>query len=209
MKLDSIMGYIEGHPVLITICIFFLGGIGFMIKHFFFSGKKQTALYIKAGRDISPGGDIVVGDKVVNSLKNGSKDLKEFERLLMSSKWRKETINHKEIWVNENDNTFQIEMGDHGEEFREHWHEMYPDPVGQRYPVYLTINNSRIKELLFISCDGGRILVPIPDRHFEEDKRAFRWVRDSLSFKVCSIIGHYYIYKNIEGIARVSKIKIV
>ena len=209
MKLIAITGYIEAHPVLITIYLFFLGAIGFLIKHFFFSNKKSGATYIKAGRDISAGGDIVVGDKIINSSKNGSKDLREFERLITSSKWRKELINHKDIWVNEDDNTFQIEMGECGEEFREPWNEMYPDPVGHRYPVYLTINNSRTKELLFVSCDGGRILVPIPERHFEEDKHSFRWMRDSLSFKVCKIIGHYYIYKNIEGIAKVSKIEIV
>ncbi len=63
--MSIILKFIEEHPALITICLFFLGGIGFLIKRIFFSEKKPSAPNIKAGRDIIAGGDIFVGDKVV------------------------------------------------------------------------------------------------------------------------------------------------
>ena len=135
-------------------------------------------------------------------------NLLRFEELLAKAKWWRETIGHKEIWINEEDNTFQIEHGDYEGEFRESWLEMYPDPVGAKYPVYLKINNAIIKELTFILCDGGRIFVPMPERNFEGKKVIYTWERNSLLFKVCNIIGQYYIYNTIEGIAQVSKIDI-
>lgn len=138
-----------------------------------------------------------------------SNNLQRFEKMMEKSRWRREFINHKEVWINDDDNTLQIERGDYCGEFREPWLEIYPDPVGARYPVYLKINNTPIKELTFIACDGGRIFVPLPERDFENDHAKYKWRRDSLPFKVCKIIGEYYIYNNIEGIARVSKINII
>jgi hypothetical protein len=44
---------------------------------------------------------------------------------------------------------------------RERWTTVYPDPNSTAYPVYLKINGTTIKELTFISMDGGRIFVPM------------------------------------------------
>lgn len=71
--MNTIMKAIEEHPALITICLFFLGGVGFLIKRKLFHENTSSAPFIKAGGDISAGGDIVVGDKViqhVSSIKN-------------------------------------------------------------------------------------------------------------------------------------------
>lgn len=136
------------------------------------------------------------------------KNLSHFEHLVEKSSWVKEFIGHKEIWICESDNTFQIEIGDSGGGFQEPWVEVYPDRNGHRYPVYLKISNAIIKELTFIACDGGRIFVPIPERHLEQDQLIYSWCRSALALKVCKIIGHYYIYENIEGIADVSEIRI-
>ena len=207
----SVLRFIETHPALIAIIVCFLGGIGFLIKHFFFSEEKTRVPYIKTGGDISAGGDIVIGNKTVNqSLSVLDKNIEAFEKLLENSSWRKELIDHKEVWICDKDNTYQIEIGDCAGEFHEKWTQVYPDSQNvSRYPVYLKINNAIIKEITFISCDGGRIFVPLPELQSESGQTVYLWKRDSLQYKVCQIVGHYYIYKNIEGIAQMSKISII
>ncbi len=136
-------------------------------------------------------------------------NLTHFEKLLLNSKWNKEIIGNKEIWVSEKDNTFQIHIGESTGSFSENWTIEYPDPNAKKYPVYLKINNSIITEILFISIDGGRIFVPITERKMENSSIVEYWNVDSLRIKVCRIIGQYYIYNNIEGVAKTSKIELV
>lgn len=135
--------------------------------------------------------------------------IKDFEILLIKSKWKREFIEHKEIWVAEQKNTFQIECGELGSEFHEPWTEMYPDKSATKYPVYLKINNTKIKELAFVSVDGGRIFVPMPERKLKNGKICYFWDIKSLPLKICNIIGDYYIYKDIYGVAQMSKIEII
>jgi len=148
-------------------------------------------------------------------LQNLSQEIKEtntlkyFEYLLENSKWEKEFIDNDEFWISDENNTFQIQIGEAGRRFQENWTKGYPDPNSVRYPVYLRINNTVIKELTFISLDGGRIFVPTPDCKLENDKPVFFWNMDSLEMKVCNIIGVYYIYEDIYGIAKKSKVEII
>lgn len=148
-------------------------------------------------------------------IENFSKELKEshtlkyFEFLVENSRWKKEIINNDEVWVAEKNNIFQIQSDDSKGDFRETWTQRYPDKNTKGYPVYLKINNSPIKELTFISLDGGRIFVPLPDRKYENDEVKYFWNMNSLEIKVCNIIGNYYIWKNIFGVAKQSKIEII
>jgi len=172
-----------------------IGGLvswGIAQRYYKKSSKEQKDLIEKLSKDI----------KEVNTFRY-------FEDLLENSKWKKETIEHHEIWISEKDNTFQIETGKLKGEFHEPWTDMYPSPLTMQYPVYLKINNTRIKELPFISLDGGRIFVPITERKFNNNKASYFWNLKSLPLKVCKVIGEYYIYKNICGVARVSKIEII
>jgi len=208
--MNSILKFIEEHPALITICLFFLGGVGFLIKRTFFSKKKANAPYIKAGRDISAGGDIIVGNKNISqSSPTTDKNIEAFEKLIENSSWRKELINHKTVYICDKNNTFQIEIGDYGGEWQEKWAKVYPDANASEYSVYLKISNTTIKEFTFISCDGGRIFVPLPELQSEGGQTAYIWRRDSLPYKVCQIVGDYYIHETIEGVARMSKISII
>jgi len=150
--------------------------------------------------------------ELIDELSQGIKEsntLKYFEVLLVNSKWQKEHINHREVWIAEDNNTFQIQSGDEGDEFHESWTEMYPDQNTRRYPVYLKIDNSIVKELDFISLDGGRIFVPMPDKTVENNNVKYLWNLNSLEVKVCKVIGHYYIYRNLAGVARMSKAELV
>jgi hypothetical protein len=148
-------------------------------------------------------------EKLSQELKEGN-TLKYFELLLEKSKWKKEFIGHNEIWVAEENNTFQIYSEPQGEwRGHEEWTKTYPDQNATIYSVYLKINNTTIKELTFITLDGGRIFVPIPDRKFENGKASYFWNMNSLEIKVCKIIGYYYIHKNIYDVAKRSKIEII
>jgi len=135
--------------------------------------------------------------------------LKYFEHLLEHSKWEKEFIGNDEFWISDENKTFQLQRGEEGREFHEDWTKGYPDSSTTRCPVYLKINNTVIKELTFILLDGGRIFVPMPDRKLENDKPIFFWNMDSLEIKVCNVIGTYYIYENIYGVAKRSKVEII
>jgi len=136
--------------------------------------------------------------------------LSDFEDLLRTSSWTKSVMEHKEIWLADADNTFQIEQGESTREFKERWTTIYPDSNSIAYPVYLKINGTTIKELLFISMNGGRISVPMAETRLDATGAIeYFWNINSLAVSVCRIIGSYYIYENLEGIARTSKVILV
>ena len=136
--------------------------------------------------------------------------LSDFEDLLRTSTWTKSFVGHTEIWMADADNTFQIEQGESTREFKERWTTIYPDPHSTAYPVYLKINGTTIKELTFISMDGGRIFVPMAEVRLDAKKiPEYFWNLNSLEVWVCRIIGIYYIYESLEGVARTSKVTLV
>lgn len=169
------------------------GLITWCIAHWYYekASNEQKQLIEKLSKDL----------KEVNTLKY-------FEVLLEESEWKKEVIGNKEVWVSQENNTFQIQQGDYINSFTEPWTTMYPDINAGRYSVYLKIGDSVIKELKFISLDGGRIFVPMTKRDFIDNKIIYFWDMTSLDAKVCKIIGSYYIYKNLYGVARQSKVEI-
>jgi len=58
--------------------------------------------------------------------------------------------------------------------------------------------------------DGGRIFVPRAGVRLDatEAPECF-WNLNSLEVWVCRIIGSYYIYETLEGVARTSKVTLV
>ena len=58
--------------------------------------------------------------------------------------------------------------------------------------------------------DGGRIFVPIAEVRLTPTKEIeYFWNLNSLEVSVCRIIGSYYIYGNLEGIAKMSRVALV
>ncbi len=136
--------------------------------------------------------------------------LSDFEDLLRTSTWTKTFVEHTEIWMADADNTFQIEQGENNREFRERWTNVYPDSNSTEYPVYLKINGTTIKELTFISMDGGRIFVPMAEVRLDATRTTeYFWNLNSLEVLVCRVIGSYYIYETLEGVARKSRVVLV
>ncbi|MBK6732977.1 MAG: hypothetical protein IPG61_02585 [bacterium] len=138
--------------------------------------------------------------------------LDDFEKLLEEGVWEEAQIDNKDVWVCRADNTFQIHFGDCSEAYAERWTTVYPDPTGRACPVYLKIGGVTIKELTFVYMDGFRIFVPMTGVRPTTGAPGaieFFWNTGSLEVKVCRIVGHYYIYESLEGIAKMSNIAII
>jgi len=137
--------------------------------------------------------------------------LEDFELYLVTASWESAYIDDVHTWICQDDNTFQIRIGERTRQFSERWTTVHPDShSGAAYPVYLFIGNLAIKELMFISMDGGRIFVPMAElRPAGVDNVEYFWNLDSLEVKVCRVIGSYYIHGNLEGVARASLVKLV
>lgn len=160
--------------------------------------------YIKSGADQK-----VELERLTATLKPRN-TLQNFERMLESSEWTKSVIDHTEVWIADDDSTYQIEAGERSREFTERWTSVHPDPNSSAYPVYLKLNGTTIKELTFISMDGGRIFVPMAGvRQIDEKEVEYFWNLNSLEVKVCRIVGTYYRYENLEGVAKRSKVALV
>lgn len=160
--------------------------------------------YIKAGADQKA--ELAV---LSEQLRSRNK-IEDFEDLLCSSSWTKNHIGNQELWIASTDNTYQIVVGDSDREFSEPWTKVYPCTSSTACSVYLKIGSTTIKELTFISMDGGRILVPITEsRPNSNGGLSYLWDTNSLGVKVCRIIGTYYIYEDLEGVARRSGVSIV
>ena len=154
-------------------------------------------------------GNIIRTDRYsVSSEPEEEYSLNYFIYLLDNFTWVKEDISHEEIWFCSKNYNFQIRKVFVDNSFNEEWTKVYPDKTVSRYSVFLYLNNFPIKEIIFLSCDGGRIFVSLPDIEYKKEERFFYWDQNSLGFKVMKIIGDFYIYKNIEGVAKMSKIDI-
>jgi|GEM_PF-2898258 len=138
-------------------------------------------------------------------------NLKTFEKLVENGKWKKEYIGYRGRWVCEDNDLYQIDLSSEHNDFEEEWANIYPNRKAFSQPVLLKIRGVEIKQITFVYCDETRIFVPLPEKVAVDSTGSchFEWNKNSLEFKLAKIIGRYYIYKNIEGIAEMSKIKIV
>lgn len=134
----------------------------------------------------------------------------DFLRAIETFDWQKEFINHQEVWIYRGNNLLQIKSGNNSESFTEKWTQVYPDKFGSsRHYVYLKAYGVTIKQIPFISCDGGRIFVPMPEFRVVNDKIEYYWNKNSLEFKLGQLIGDFYAYGSIDGVAAMSKIRII
>jgi hypothetical protein len=161
---------------------------------------------------------------LVNSAHSLSKSppqrsLANFERLLETSEWDEVIDGNRKILLCADDMFFQIVIDwDSREDFAGEWTRPFPDSKStKKYPVKLTIAGVTVKVFYFISVDGGRYFIPMPDigevhtnKSGEFESREFIWKRDSLIFKVAEIISEFLgIYSSLEAFATHTGIKII
>ena len=139
---------------------------------------------------------------------NSTATLVNFERLLETSKWVKEYINNEEIWVCEENRTFQLKIGDDDRKFHEKWTEVFPDPYTTMFHIHLMVQGVTIKSLPFISADGGRYTLPLPELVVVNDEPAFYWSPNSIEYKIAEVIGNFYRYGSLKEVANFTKIQL-
>lgn len=171
------------------------GLLSWLITHWYYvkASSDQNAALTQLKQDLRP-----------------KTTLRDFEDMLTRSSWTKSYIDHTEFWMADEDNTFQMQRGERIQDFAERWTKVHPDPNSATYPIYLRIGGTVVKELIFISADGGRIFVPTPGvRPLPDGTTDYFWNLGSLEVRVSRVVGEYYRYNDLEGVARRSNISIV
>ena len=140
---------------------------------------------------------------------NSVNNFTSFERMLRTAKWRRENIGHDEVWVCEQNNLFQFKRSDDRRDFREKWTSVFPDQNGSMFHINLLINGTVVRSLPFVSGDGGRYILPLPEIALIDDEQAFSWYRDEIDVIIADIIGDYYHCKSIEQVAKFTKVELV
>lgn len=125
---------------------------------------------------------------------------------------------HNEVWVCAEDANLQLVIDEGSKEpFSEAWIKriaiygyanMDKSEFAYKYSVYLSLAGIPIYQLIFVSLDGGRYFVPLPQiRQSEkalvsqEADPEFFWQRGTLAYKVAQIIGKYYRFESLEEFA--------
>ncbi|KPZ70357.1 hypothetical protein AN944_02429 [Shewanella sp. P1-14-1] len=140
---------------------------------------------------------------------NSATSFINFERMIRSGKWQREDIENDEVWVCESNNLFQFKRSEDREPFREKWTSVFPDQNGSRFHINLMINGIVVRSLPFVSGDGGRYTLPLPDLELMNEEQVFIWYRDDIDVLIAEIIGNYYRYNSIEQVAKFTKVELV
>jgi hypothetical protein len=72
----------------------------------------------------------------------------------------------------------------HNDDFREKWANDFPDPHATSYYYHLYFGSTRLKELILVSVDGGRALLPLP-------KSAADLKVEPLRYRIASIFDRF------------------
>ena len=132
-----------------------------------------------------------------------------FERLLRTAPWQEETIDNRQVWVCQANNLFQFHCGDDLHEFREKWTAPFPQSVGSMFHVNLTIGGTIVRSFPFVSCDGSRYTLPLPDLALVDAEQVFCWYSDAIETRIAEIMANFYRYRTIQEVARLTGVEVV
>jgi len=142
--------------------------------------------------------------------KLGNKDtIEEFEKLLVQTEWEKNFEGLEPVFVCKSKPTFQFDMPGERDDFYEDWMKAFPDKKGKAFDLNLKIQGTTVKTLRFISGDGGRYTLPLPEVYIIEGKQAFVWRKNSLGYKVASVIGNFYRKSTLEEVGKFAGIEVI
>lgn len=130
--------------------------------------------------------------------------------MLRTAKWNREEIDHEEVWVCEKNNLFQFKRSesDGRESFREKWTSVFPDQHGSMFHINLMISGTVVRSLPFVSGDGGRYTLPLPDLAIANDEQIFCWYKDEVDVLIAEIMGNYYRCDSIDQVAKFTKVEL-
>jgi hypothetical protein len=132
-----------------------------------------------------------------------------FEQMLERGRWQEDRIGDRPTWICSERSTFKIVQNDDYQDFEEEWTNRAPDRTAHMMTVQLKINDSAVAEVLFVTLDGGRYLVPLPRKRVISGRISYFWESDTLPFKVGRVVGRYYRHANIEEAAKFLNVEIV
>lgn len=72
----------------------------------------------------------------------------------------------------------------HNHDFREKWANRFPDPHAASYYYHVYLSTTRLKEVILVSVDGGRALLPLP-------KSAMHLSVEPLLYKIALIFDQF------------------
>ncbi|MCE2473240.1 MAG: toll/interleukin-1 receptor domain-containing protein [Anaerolineae bacterium] len=127
----------------------------------------------------------------------------KWKSLLQNGQWSKQELSteqgYKTVWTSQDDMSYQIEDPDvvAVKNFSEPWATGFPDSHAYSYHVNLNVSGSTVKQELFVSLDGGRYSVPMPEQSEikSRDKSPelhYYYDRNSLKYLLGNVIGSYY-----------------
>ena len=74
------------------------------------------------------------------------------------------------------------------EDFREPWTQGFPDPSAYSYYVHLQYFGTDLRRYVFVSCDGGRYNVPLPER---QPDGSYILRRNTTGYRIAEIYWQY------------------
>lgn len=77
---------------------------------------------------------------------------------------------------------------DEGRQFQEEWSQRLPDPNLRRYVVELYYQGTLLKEMVLVSCDGDRYMLPLPRRR---EDGSWEVNLSSFEYKVARLYPQY------------------
>ena len=78
---------------------------------------------------------------------------------------------------------------------------MFPDQNTCLFYIDLKIGSTIIKSLPFISADGGRYTLPLPEQLIVDKEAIYSWEPDSIEVKIAELIKNYYRYNSLKEVA--------
>ncbi len=135
--------------------------------------------------------------------------LEEFEKLLVQAEWETNYEGQELVFVCKSKPTFQFDMPGEREDFYEEWMKVFPDKNGRAFDLNLKIQGTIVKTLRFISGDGGRYTLPLPEVYLVNGKQAFVWRKNSLAYKVASVIDNFYRSDSLEEVGQFVGIDVI
>lgn len=84
-------------------------------------------------------------------------------------------------------------VSENASKFEETWSKKFPDPIAYRYTVFVMYLQTRLMRITYISCDGGRYMIPLPKirQIGKSTRREFYLIKDSIEFKIATIFKQY------------------
>lgn len=139
------------------------------------------------------------------------RSLERFLQLVENARWNEVHVGEIQSWICEEDVAYQIVVDPEPKNFTEEWTQMYADKNGSsRYRVNLNIFGLTVKQVYFVSLDGERYFVPMPQVKVIRGKRKYYWDRDSIEFRLGTIINEFHAEApSIDDVAGISGIEIV